>query len=121
MFDAVDLTRIAAIQRQSPVRRVREIAEAVSAETCLPVEDILGASRVRILVEARQLVMHIAHREGFSYAAIGRAMGMDHTAVISGVRCERVRRVGAQLNAAFTDAVTHQTALLSKFAEGLKQ
>lgn len=98
MFDSVDLTRIAAIQRQSPVRRVREIAEAISAETCLPVEDILGSSRARVLVEARQMVMFIARREGFSFPAIGRAMHLDHSTIQHGVRCENVRRLSAKLS-----------------------
>ncbi|OWJ81096.1 hypothetical protein CDV52_19645 [Haematobacter missouriensis] len=93
MFDDADMARIAALQQISPVRRLRQIAEAISAETDLPVEDILGTSRVRVVAQARHLMMYIAHREGFSFSAIGRALGLDHSSTMHGVNSERLRRM----------------------------
>ena len=71
---------------------VYQIACAVSVETGLPVADILGRRRFQSHVEARQLVMYLAKQQGLSYSKIARAMGLDHTTIMHGVKAEAARR-----------------------------
>lgn len=73
--------------------RVKEIALAVAAETSLPISAIYGTSRVHDIVMARQLVMYLAHLDGLSYPAIGKAMNRDHTTVMAAVKRERIKRL----------------------------
>ena len=52
-----------------------------------------GHNRQRAMSEARQGLMWILHhRAGLPYAAIGRALGRDHTTVMHGVAAEDRRR-----------------------------
>ena len=67
------------------------IAE-VSALTGVHERLIRGRSRERIVVKARWLAWSVAHREGMSFAEIGRRMGFDHTSVLYGVRREEALR-----------------------------
>ena len=76
-----DLAALAS--KQNPIAQI--IAE---------VEDVFGIARGEIIghgkpthrVRARQAAMYIAHQEGHSYAAIGRAMKRDHATVMHGVK-----------------------------------
>lgn len=43
-------------------------------------------------VRARQLVMYVAARAGFSHSAIGRVLRRDHATVKHGVDAEKARR-----------------------------
>ena len=72
--------------------RVKEIALAVSAETSIPLSAIYGKGRKREIVEARWIVMFLADRDGMSLQDIGRALNMDHTTVMNGLKRERQRR-----------------------------
>ena len=72
--------------------RVREIALAVSAETSIPLSAIYGKGRKREIVEARWIVMFLADRDGMSLQDIGRALNMDHTTVMHGLKREKQRR-----------------------------
>jgi chromosomal replication initiation ATPase DnaA len=50
-------------------------------------------NRQKGVAEARQGLMWVLyHRAGLSYAAIGRALGRDHTTIIHGVAAEGRRR-----------------------------
>lgn len=74
------------------VGRINAIVHAVAAETEVPVRDILGQTRVTRATHARQMVMYIARREGFSLSAIGRVLNRDHSSVAHGVKMEKARR-----------------------------
>lgn len=87
-----DLDRAEQIRRLAPVNEIYAIAEAVAMLSGLTVDDIMGRRLDQHAAEARQLVMHVASRRGFSKSAIGRAMDRDHTTVAHGVRAEAARR-----------------------------
>lgn len=65
------------------------VAEAAE-QTGVPAHLILSGDRHRAVSRARWLAMRIARDAGLSTAAIGRALAMDHTSVMYGLR-----RVGA--------------------------
>lgn len=69
-----------------PREKVLDIAAIVAAQFDLTPAAILGASREREIVVARHITMHIAHRHGVTMADIGRALGMDHSSVMHGIR-----------------------------------
>lgn len=71
-------------------RRERAVmlATAISAETGIPVEDILGRRRDPEVVAARHRLWTMLHDSGLSLSAIGLAVGVDH----SSVRYALVRR-----------------------------
>lgn len=64
---------------------VREIAEAVAAETGVPVADIMSSSRKRIPVHARWEVWKRLAALGWSAGKIGRPWGYDHSTVMHGL------------------------------------
>lgn len=72
--------------------RIRVIASAVARSSGIPVSAIYGPDIHRQTVAARHLVMYIAYMEGFSYPTIGKAIGRDHTTVLSAVQREKARR-----------------------------
>lgn len=64
----------------------------ISTETGIPRRDLLGQSRLRPIVEARQLLMYRAATEtDKSYPIIGKAIARDHTTVMYGIQahCRR--------------------------------
>ena len=67
---------------------VDTILEAASELFNIPVDQIIGGSRRRNLVEARQIAMYVTRNAtDLSYPEIGRAFGdRDHTTVIHAVR-----------------------------------
>jgi hypothetical protein len=71
---------------------VRQIAVQVAEATDVPFKAIMGVRRDARTVQARQLVMYIARREGLSLQRIGYAMSRDHTTVLHGIRAEEQRR-----------------------------
>jgi hypothetical protein len=71
---------------------VRQIASAVAEQTDVPFKAIMGVRRDTRTVQARQLVMYIARRQGLSLARIGYAMCRDHTTILHGIRAEEKRR-----------------------------
>jgi chromosomal replication initiation ATPase DnaA len=76
-----------------PARPVRDIAIEVALATGIPLVSILGPWRGKNNVtQARQLIYYIAHQQGISDPAIGRAMGRDHTTVRFGRLAEQARR-----------------------------
>lgn len=71
---------------------VRNIAADVCAEAGHSFDAVMGPSRVPDDVRLRDLVCYIAHRNGLSYAGIGRALNRDHHTIIYAVRREAKRR-----------------------------
>ena len=71
-----------------PPITVRTILDAASELFTIPVEQIIGGSRRRNLVDARQIAMYVTrNKTDLSYPEIGRAFGdRDHTTVIHAVR-----------------------------------
>lgn len=68
------------VQRQ----RMSIIVEAVCAETGVPDYEILGESRIREFVRARQYAMWKCREQGYSFPEIGRVFNRDHTTIIHG-------------------------------------
>lgn len=69
-----------------PASPMQQIIKDVAAETGVSRDDLLGKSRLRTVVRARWIAMHRMRELGYSYPAIGRRLGKDHTTVLSGVR-----------------------------------
>ena len=62
------------------------IIEEVCRERDVPVEDILGDSRLRTITRARQECYHRIRRDtDLSLAQIGRIFKRDHTTIIHGI------------------------------------
>lgn len=72
--------------------RIRDIVREVAALSGIPASSILSDERRRQVVLARDLVAHAAYNRGFSFSAIGRALGRDHTSIMAAVRREGERR-----------------------------
>lgn len=68
------------------------IAAKVAEMTGVSVKRILSRSRFKRDAHARQLVMYMASKAGYSSPVIGRALGRDHSSVLSGIRREADRR-----------------------------
>lgn len=64
-----------------------------SKRTNAPVDAILSRSRGQHVAHARKLAMHTASEMRVSLHDIGRALGRDHTTVLSAVRGIAARRV----------------------------
>lgn len=58
----------------------------VSADTGVPVSDILSADRTQPIAHARQLCMWLGRDAGISISQIGRALGRDRKTVLHGIR-----------------------------------
>lgn len=79
-----------------PGQKLRGVLREVSEASGIPIARILGPSRVRPVVEARQLVCHVLRRHGMSYPQIGKVIGRDHTTVIHSVRAVEARRAASR-------------------------
>lgn len=90
-----DIDRISGCDRrgQAEASRIvmKLIAEAASHSGVSEAE-IRSTSRIRKLVRLRQIVMFRAHEMGLSLTQIARALRMDHTTVLHGIRREREAR-----------------------------
>lgn len=64
---------------------IERIIDEVELETGVSIDDILGNTRKREVVEARRKVMYIAYSRGMSSTRIGAAMNRDHTTVLAGL------------------------------------
>lgn len=80
------------LNRGSPVNVIRAIAREIEAQSGVPQADIFSPKRTAIICSARDVLCHAAHRQGFSYARIGAALGRDPTSIGSAVRREEARR-----------------------------
>ena len=88
---------------QRPKPKPREAARATVAKMepivamaafihKVPEREIMGASRFRHVVEARQWVMMEARDAGLTFIEIARFIGRDHTTILHGDRAARARR-----------------------------
>ena len=76
-----------------PDAGIRKIVRAVSEASGVQIDHILGATRVKSAVMARDLVCYIAYREGYSMERIGRCIGgRDHTTIGTAIAREKMRR-----------------------------
>jgi chromosomal replication initiation ATPase DnaA len=55
--------------------------------------NLLSMSRKRIYVRPRQLLYWLLHNDGIPAAAIARMVGVDHTAVVHGIRSHESRLI----------------------------
>ncbi len=71
-----------------PTVTVRKILQKASEISGIPVDQIVGTSRRRPIVEVRQIAMYVTRNEtDLSFPKIGEAFGnRDHTTVIHGVK-----------------------------------
>jgi hypothetical protein len=65
---------------------VETVLVEVAAESGVSVDELLGRSRQKYVVWARQRAMLRLRKGGWSLPAIGRVFGRDHTTVLYGVR-----------------------------------
>ena len=73
--------------------RIPAIVEAVAEASGVTVAQIMGKYRGKATwAKARDLVAYIARREGFTFEAIGKVLGRDHSSVMSAVNREATRR-----------------------------
>lgn len=83
--------RCEAISRLIP-GEIARIVRAVCDETGVRPAEIYAPTRgPNHVAKARQLIMFIAKRRGFSLNQIGRALRRDSTTVLHGVRAEEAR------------------------------
>lgn len=71
---------------------LRRIVFEVAEVTGVPAGDIIGPSKARAGLMARDLVCFIARREGMTLTEIGRGIGRDHTTVMAAIKREAARR-----------------------------
>jgi hypothetical protein len=67
-------------------------ATKVARDHQISVTEMLGKSREKRLVLARQELMHELSGLGFGLSAIGRRMNLDHTTVLHGLRAHAKRK-----------------------------
>lgn len=83
--------RCAAISQRIP-GEIARIVRAVCDETGIRPAEIYAPTRgLDHVAQARQLIMFIAKRRGFSLNQIGRPLRRHHTTVLHGVRAEEAR------------------------------
>lgn len=68
--------------RQKNLNDIAEIAEA----HCLTVEDILGPSRFKYLVNVRRKCIYMLRDKGYSTTEIGRIMNRDHSTIVNSLQ-----------------------------------
>lgn len=103
MFEAMEARiadlerRLAALDGSAPVApiapgSIRQIVQRVASEYAVPVVELVGPSRKRRIVIARQEAMRRALAEGFTSEQVGRALGgRDHSTVLHGAERARDR------------------------------
>lgn len=76
----------------------RRVVAEVAIATRVPPAAILGGSRRREVVQARDAVVALLRRAGWSSPMIGRVLGRDHSSVLTAARrhAARVAAVRAQ-------------------------
>lgn len=105
-----------------PVPSIARLVEAAAAEFDVEPAAITSPLRLGELVQARQVVMHLAvTRLRHSLPIIGRCLNRDHTTVLHGARCmaariaadpdlaARVARVAAAIATATRETEREQT------------
>jgi hypothetical protein len=86
------MARCAEVRAKASVDR---IVRRVSVLTGIPVSEIMARTRKSDpATEARRIAMYECHREGMTFAQIGRAFGRDHSTVIWACEREKLARAG---------------------------
>ncbi len=91
MRDAIRIPADRAPPTLAEIRHMHEAVVQAAHMTGIPAEMIYGTSRRASIAEARQRAYTIAHGAGMASAAIARAMGIDHTTVLHGIRRSQQR------------------------------
>lgn len=71
--------------------RARRLAEALSEETGVPADAILGRDRDPEVVVVRHRLWRMLLDTGMSYSAIARAVGKNHATVMYGCKKARIQ------------------------------
>lgn len=74
------------LETDGPVLTFTEVIAVISEKMQVPIEDLLGPSRLRNVVQARFTCFTALYLRGSSLSAIGRRFDRDHTTVMHGVR-----------------------------------
>jgi chromosomal replication initiation ATPase DnaA len=75
--------------RETPEAVVERLADSIAQAAGIPVTALLGAGRHRSVVRHRDQLCLRLRDKGWSYPAIGRALGRHHTTIIAAVRRAR--------------------------------
>lgn len=93
---------------------VGQIIREVCTRVSVPVEDVMGGSRVRPISHARFAICYAAHLFGVGSSHTARQLGIDHTSVIHGVKrageIEFVRELGESVAISLGYIVREQEA-----------
>lgn len=75
------------LTEKASTAQMHEIVASVAEETGVPVEDIMGRSRLAQIARARQLAMYLCRRyRGAPLTLVGRFFGRHHTTVLHAER-----------------------------------
>lgn len=75
------------VSRQEGFAKVEKIIFATSKVTGVSINDIMSRRRDPKLVQARHIVMFLAHElTTLSYVSIGKAMDRDHTSIMYAIK-----------------------------------
>jgi hypothetical protein len=95
---------------------IEHLAKAATIIGDLGSKELVGKSIHREVINVRQVVMWIAHRElGMSSVAIGKFLQRDHATVLYGVRCVQKRiYTNSEETLRLIEKITHGMHLLAK-------
>lgn len=65
------------------------VFERISRQTGISMNELLGESRQRYIIEARDKIIFILHGKGYSAAKIGRLMQRDHSSILNSLSKSR--------------------------------
>lgn len=83
----VDACRKVAEMRCSPL--IRDLVHAVAEASGVKASDIYARNKTSVICRARWVVMLAAYDRGATISGIGRALGLDHTTVMHGIKKAR--------------------------------
>lgn len=93
-----------------------ETVEAIAVAMKVTVADIVGPSKLKTIVQVRQVVCWTLHKRGQSYSQIGRRINRDHTSVMHAVArfethaTDRMRLVAEHFAEIFDEEVVEEVA-----------
>jgi hypothetical protein len=90
--------------------------EELAQLTGIPESEILGGKRDRKTADVRQMYWYLLRRSGYSYPAIGRLCGRNHSTIVNG--CRHIRSL---LDVGDKDITELYELIKGKFMSGIKR